>query len=409
MQTVQLPPSPETKGLPTIGRLGLTAIVLVVAMAVMLVLPLGAAGFVTVSFAGSAAMFFYLWRNTDDWLPVAMVAAGLGGIYRVAGAPVNPGFDWDITLSVALLGMACLVVLFYRSTGEDKAGQRRLLALIGNIGLIPALCMGSTVAVLLDPRITPRTYDGFLYVFDRSYCFHPSFLMGVAFHNHAALRFLSVVAYNNLPLNLCLFCALWLRRRPAGAPDVRPIFAALGIVGFVLYHICPAAGPIHLFGEAFPFHPPPVSAVPMETVAIPDARNAMPSLHVAWSLLMVYSSWFFRSRLLRMYAAICLILTAAATLGLGEHYLIDLVVSVPLSVAIQIGCWGPGRRWLAAGVLMAIVVAWLVVLRTSLAWHARPLVSWSATGITLLASAALCRYRGRSGGGVAKPGAVQVR
>jgi hypothetical protein len=404
MRAVQVPPSPETKITPTIQRLGLTAVVLVLAIALMLGFPLGAAGFVTVSFAGSAAMFFYLWRRAEDWLAAAMVAAGLGGLYRVTGAPLNAGFDWDLTLAVALVGMAGLVVLFYRSTGEDKAGQRRLLALIGNIGLIPALCMGSTVAVLLDPRITPRTYDGFLYVFDRSFGFNPSFLMGVAFHNHAALRFLSVVVYNNLPVNLCLFCALWLRRRPAGAPDVRPIFAALGIVGFALYHICPAAGPIHLFGNAFPFHPPPVSGVPMETVAIPDARNAMPSLHVAWSLLMVYSAWFFRSRLLRIYAIVCLILTAVATLGLGEHYAIDLIVSVPLSVAIQIGCWGPGRRWLAVGVLMAMVVAWLVVLRTSLAWHAQPLVSWGATGITLLASAALYGSGGRTANGVAKPG-----
>jgi hypothetical protein len=392
MPTVQVPPSPETGRLPTIGRLGLTAIVLVLAVALMLVLPLGAAGFITVSFAGAAAMFFYLWRNSNDWLAVGVVAAGLGGIYRVTGAPVNGGLDWDVTLAVALFGMAGLVVLFYRLTGEDDAGRRGLLGLMFNIGLIPALCVGSTVAVLLDPQLTPRTYDGFLYVFDRSLGFNPSFLMGVAFHDHAVLRFVSVVVYNNLPVNLCMFCALWSLRRPAGAPDVRLTFAALGVVGFALYHICPAAGPIHLFGEAYPFHPPPVSAVPMETVAIPDARNAMPSLHVAWSLLMLYGSWFFRSRLLRSYAALCLILTAVATLGLGEHYLIDLTVSVPLSVAIQLGCSGSRRRWLAAGLLMAIVVAWLVVLRTSFAWHAQPLVSWSAMGITLLASAAMYRY-----------------
>jgi hypothetical protein len=406
MQAVQFPPSPETKKLRTIERLGLTAAALALAMAAMLVVPLGAAGFVTVSFAGSAAMFFYLWRRVDDWLAAAIVAAGLGGLYRVAGAPVNPGFGWDVTFALALFGLAALLVLFYRSTGEAGVGQRRLLALLLNVGLIPALCLGSTVAVLLDPRLTPRTYDGYLYVFDRSFGFNPSFLMGVAFHDHAALRFLSVVVYNNLPINLCLFCALWLRRRPAGAPDVRLIFAALGIVGFALYHICPAAGPIHLFGDAFPFHPPEVSAVPMKTVAIPDARNAMPSLHVAWCLLMVYNAWFYRSRLLRIYAAVCLILTAVATLGLGEHYAIDLIVAVPLSVAIQLGCWGTRRRWLAAGISMGMVVAWLAVLRTGLAWQARPLVSWSATGVTLLASAALYRYAGRAAEGVAGPGEV---
>lgn len=401
MQTAQVPPSPPARTPRTFERLGLTAIVLILAIALMLVIPLGAAGFVTVSFAGSAAIFLYLWRRPQDWLWAAIVATGLGGLYGLTGAPVNAGFDWDLTLAVALIGLAGMVVLFYRSTGEDQAGQRRLMALILNIGLIPALCVGSTAAVLVDPRITPRTYDGFLYVFDRSFGFNPSFLMGVAFHDHPVLRFLAVVVYNNLPVNLCLFCALWLRRRPAGAPDVRLIFAALGIVGFALYHICPAAGPVHLFGNAFPFHAPPVSAVPMKTVAIPDARNAMPSLHVAWSVLMVYSAWFFRSRLLRVYAAVCLVLTAVATLGLGEHYAIDLIVAVPLSVAIQLGCWGPRPRWLPAGIAMAIVVAWLVVLRSSLAWHSQPLVSWSATGITLLASAALYRLGGRPQDGAA--------
>jgi hypothetical protein len=127
----------------------------------------------------------------------------------------------------------------------------------------------------------------------------------------------------------------------------------------------------------------------MQTVAIPDVpRNAIPSLHVAWCLLVVYNSWWYRSWALRTYALISLALTAAATLGLGEHYLIDLIVAAPLSVAIQAGV---ERRWIPAAGNLAIVVAWLVALRMGVGWHATPVASWIAVGVTLAVPAVTLR------------------
>ena len=51
----------------------------------------------------------------------------------------------------------------------------------------------------------------------------------------------------------------------------------------------------------------------------------MPSLHVAWALL-VY--WLWRSSRWRWIVLAYLLLTMLATLGGGEHYLVDLAGSI---------------------------------------------------------------------------------
>jgi len=390
--------------MPAIERMGVTACVLGSMIGLMLILPLGSAGFITEAFAGSAVIFLLNWGNRRDWLAAALIGAAMGGIYKWTGAAVTPWIGWDLCFPASLYGMASLVALFYRATGEDEAGRERLLRLIRNIVLIPALCLGSILAVWADLRLTPRTFDPFLYVFDQSLGFNPSFLVGTVFRDQTALRLVSGFIYSSLPVNLCLLCALWLRRRPAGAPDVRLIFAALGIVGFALYQLCPAAGPVYLFGKAFPYQPPLAATLAQATVALPGVpRNAMPSLHVAWCLLVAYNSWWHRSWLLRSYALLSLALTSAATLGLGEHYLIDLIVAVPLSVGVQVACSSRNRRFLEAAVCLAIVVAWLIALRAGVGWHAPPVASWTAVAVTLIAPAALymagARGNGRATGG----------
>jgi hypothetical protein len=399
MPIIQSPRSSKGNQLSPLQRGGVTLIVFLLAIILVLGLPLGSAGFVTESFAGAAVIFLVNWRSPRDWLAAAAIAALVGGIYKLSGAPVFPAFGWQLFFPAALYGVASLVVLFYRTAGTDGPEHDRLAVLLPTAALIPALCLGSTFAVLFDMRLRPYTYDRILYAFDRTLGFDPSFLMGRVFRGHLTFQFAAGLAYNSLPIGLCLLCAFWLWRRPAGAPDVRLVFAALGIVGFALYQFCPAAGPRYLFGAAYPDHAPLASALTMETVPLPGAaRNAMPSLHVAWCLLGVYNSCWYRSWLLRIYALVALILTAASTLGLGEHYLVDLIVAVPLSVAVQLAC--SGKRWRSprAWACLALVVAWEAVLRSGLAWHARPLASWSAIGLTLAASALLYRNRGNAPG-----------
>jgi len=83
------------------------------------------------------------------------------------------------------------------------------------------------------------------------------------------------------------------------------------IAGLICYFLFPAVGPIW--------------------VGYPGAlRNCMPSLHLTWALLLlIYSNKFVRVPML-----IFAFLTAVATLGLGEHYAIDLVAAIPFTAAV---------------------------------------------------------------------------
>ncbi len=65
-------------------------------------------------------------------------------------------------------------------------------------------------------------------------------------------------------------------------------------------------------------------------MSAPD--NCMPSMHLTWALLIALNA---RSLRLRIGLWVYVILVAAATLALREHYLVDLIAAVPFTVAVQ--------------------------------------------------------------------------
>ena len=81
-----------------------------------------------------------------------------------------------------------------------------------------------------------------------------------------------------------------------------------GVLGSLLYLLCPAVGPVWA-----------------QTPGAP--RNCMPSMHLTWALLL----FCYSPRWLRPFAAIFALLTALATLGLGEHYVLALVAALPFT------------------------------------------------------------------------------
>src|SRR5690348_7728763 len=86
-----------TPGLPAFQRAAVSLTVLVSLGLLMLVLPLGAAGFVTEAFAGASIVFLYNWRDRRDWLAAAGIAALLGAIYFAAHAAVTPWIGWSVS------------------------------------------------------------------------------------------------------------------------------------------------------------------------------------------------------------------------------------------------------------------------------------------------------------------------
>jgi hypothetical protein len=68
-----------------------------------------------------------------------------------------------------------------------------------------------------------------------------------------------------------------------------------------------------------------------------------------------------------------------ATLGTGEHYVVDLVLSVPFVASV----WAlVHQQWKLSVVSMIVVIAWCFCLRDGLLLSLPPLVVWILTAVT---------------------------
>jgi PAP2 superfamily len=237
----------------------------------------------------------------------------------------------------SFVGLSALGVLGTRTIWANAEDRKLLL-----YGFLPAVLFVAsewTASTLLDitEKLHPKTFDLFLYSFDSSLRVQISFLTGQFLLKNLWLRTASLAIYISLPLPLAVVYASQLRRQKGKALAVMIAFLATGPIGVLCYNMLPACGPVHLFGAAFPWSPlSTADAMQLNIVPVimEGARNAIPSLHMTWVLLVWWNSRGL-SRWVRVIAMIYVALTVLATLGTGEHYFIDLVVAFPFSLAVQ--------------------------------------------------------------------------
>ena len=291
----------------------------------------------------------------------------------------------------SFLGLSALAVLGTRTIWTEGEDRKILL-----YGFFPAvLFVGSewmaTTLLDLTEKLHPKTFDLFLISFDASLRVPFSFLTGQAFWTWPWLRFFCLVIYIALPLPLALVYAAHLRGKKENAFAVMLAFLVTGPFGILCYNMVPAIGPAHFFGAAFPFHPPSTADV-LRTTVIPilttGPRNAMPSLHLAWVLLVWWNSRGL-SLWIRAIAITFVILTAMATIGTGEHYFVDLVVAFPFSLMVQALCSyslpiRSGERRTAFLFGTFVTLTWLALLSfsTGIFWSS-PVVPWAMVVATV--------------------------
>lgn len=218
------------------------------------------------------------------------------------------------------------------------------------------------------------------------------------FLDHHWLQAVCRLGYFALPLAIGLAHFFYAKLRPEKRERffIMKGFIAIAVIGWLLYLLFPVAGPVYLMPSYFPHAPLSVSdtgRLLVQPVAMPIyiRRNAMPSLHMAWALLIFYSMYRFRGWL-RWLSVGFVAITVLATLGLGEHYLIDLVVAFPFTLAI-LGLVVPDVSWRSTCRTRAILYGsiltalWLVMLRyePKFFWMS-PLLPWSMIAATLMTS-----------------------
>jgi len=338
---------------------------------------------------------------------------------KIIHLPHVPFWILRVASAGAVLGFGALLLLGLRALWSERESRENALAL-----LVPALVLvlfiwASANGLKLSGRLSPETDDAWLYAFDGSLGFQPSFLLGRIMYQSIVLTRATLLTYLSLPFAMALVCA-WqipVRTRRIAWNLLRVILLA-GVAGWLLYNVVPATGPLYAFGRDFPWNTvsyQDLSTFKLEKMSLPLGipRNGMPSLHMGWVVLLWWNSRGL-PRALRGGLFLYLLLTLVATLGSGQHYLVDLVVSLPFALAVQSTASlafpdktlpDKSRLVAAAGTAIALTIAWLVVVRFGVPLALKsPIIPWTlvlgTTAVTLWLEGWISKHR---------PGTASVR
>jgi hypothetical protein len=173
-----------------------------------------------------------------------------------------------------------------------------------------------------------------------------------ALHVGVAIPVLSEV-YRSLLIAMTLAYAIDLKA--TRAPSILRAYVAELFAGPALYALLPACGTLYAFA-GFPWNP---ARPPLATTVLSGDPNAVPSLHMATAIVLVFFAPNVVSRLLFVLYAVAI---AISTLTTGEHYVVDLIIAVPF--ACFAASFAQGRIGSAAGSL-ATVGAWILAIRVT--------------------------------------------
>lgn len=324
-----------------------------------------ASSFFAVALVSVCIFHFSVRRTLYDCLGVLASAAFFSYVdFEILHYPVRH-VAW-----LSFLGLGSFLVLGFRLIWEPKA-NRKLLAL----SLIPSLLfMSSDWAAYYflnwTEKLHPRVLDLNLYAFDATLRVQLPFLIGQWFQKLPWFRSISFFFYIGLPIIIAIiYTGLLLRNQRRGLAAMTA-FLITGPIGILFYNLLPAMGPIYVFQETFPWQPLSLAQVHkllIDSLAIAGPRNAIPSLHMAWVIL----AWWFSRGLppwRRVLAMLFVGFTFFSTMGLGEHYFVDLVAAVPFSLFIKSLCsfelpWTSANRLRGIFSGLGLVGGWFLLLR----------------------------------------------
>jgi PAP2 superfamily protein len=278
------------------------------------------------------------------WLLVALSIAALSRTTALEAAIRAAGFS----------GILILGFLASRPEAEQDTRHRAQEA--------TALClsiplMGGALIAFRD--LHPLTYDPVLARIDS---WGPPVAWDLArwFQSSSLFRFICQATYAGLPLALVAVSEAE-RRQTSRRRSVLAVSALAALLGILAYQIVPATGPKYAFA-GYPAEGPLfgewATRAPFQHL---PPRNAMPSLHMTWALLVAWHA-------ARVGWAGTLVglsflgLTVFAVLATGEHYLVDLVIAVPFATAIETGAAGRARLAVLCYVITVISLASIALL-----------------------------------------------
>lgn len=158
------------------------------------------------------------------------------------------------------------------------------------------------------------------------------------------------LVYFFIPSFIMLFL-IYLKRKHPASPFFSSYILSI-ITGISLYGFAPAVGPAAVF---YVLPDTQLHAISWDLLYFPTGdlpRNAMPSLHTTWSLLMIFCCLHLRGGL-RFFFILIALTSAAGTMTTYNHWLIDLGMAFPLSIAcLCVNSYFQTRNRNVAGLLL---------------------------------------------------------
>ncbi len=168
----------------------------------------------------------------------------------------------------------------------------------------------AAIVQALIVRHTPSTMDPQLLAADMRLGFPTLDIWHWVVRHYLVFNLLALV-YVMLPSMIAL---TWLIEQDK---IVRTACVIAGVFCFIGYAYFPAVGPYHYNWSI--------------QLASSTPRNCWPSMHLTWALLLPMMA---RDRRLKVALWLYAPLVAVATIGVGEHYFVDLLAAVPYSLAV---------------------------------------------------------------------------
>ena len=253
-------------------------------------------------------------RVQPKWLDVLSILAGTAIFAAIDFRVLH--YSPEIMAWFSFLGLSSFLVIGVRTVWAAKEQRRTLLyAWVPALLFVMSDYFASTM-LAWTAAAHPKTLDLYLLSFDFSLRVPVAFIAGQIYTNRPWLHNAGLIAYIGLAIPIALVYAGRLVRFKEKAFPSMLAFLITGPLGILFYNFFPAGGPHNLLPRFFPFSPPPVMQVPriiLESVAIGGARNAMPSLHMAWVLL----AWWYSKGLSWLERGIVLLFVVLA--GFFDH------------------------------------------------------------------------------------------
>jgi hypothetical protein len=353
---------------------------------------LGGNSMIACGFFGAFFIFAGIRPGTRLLLIAAAAGAGYAASYKLLGGPFDHAYLVALISAGAFLGIGSITVMAWQTIwsrpSERPSSQA---AALRDALVLPGFSLVAGLAMNWANGFPERTYDHLLYAFDGTlFPIAPGQTVTAIFRRFPWIAAASAAAYQGLLIFPPLYRGWALHRGLRSGVNVMHAFVVAGVAGFILYQVCPAEGPRYSFGTRFPDHLSNWRDISLAPYMSAGVHNAIPSMHMAWALLVLWSALELGPLAVAIAGSLAGLMVLA-TLGSGEHYLVDLVVSAPLILAVA-GVFKRDKVRLALG--LGLTCGWLMCLRTGSFLLCPGFANWTLVLATLGAVGA-CEYLDR--------------